>query len=165
VLGVQFDEHLNWGKHIESIASKISSGIGAIKKAKEFVDRNTLVLIYNALIQPHLDYCCEVWDVIGKTLSDRLQKLQNKAARIIMNFKNESGQSLLARNSLGWITLKERRAQMKARLMYKSINKLAPQRLGNFFQNSNTMYDYDLRGSSTTIFARNYGTKKTPIPI
>jgi hypothetical protein len=36
VLGVQIDEHLNWGKHIESIASKISSGIGAIKKAKEF---------------------------------------------------------------------------------------------------------------------------------
>jgi hypothetical protein len=59
-----------------------------------------LVLIYNALIQPHLDYCCEVWDVIGKTLSDRLQKLQNRAAGIIMNFKNVSGQSLLARNSL-----------------------------------------------------------------
>ena len=149
VLGVQIDEHLNWGKHIESTASKISSGIGAIKKSKEFVDRNTLVLIYNALIQPHLDYCCEVWDVIGKTLSDRLQKLQNRAARIIVNFKNESGQPLLARNSLGWITLEERRAQMKARLMYKSINKLAPQRLSNFFQNSNTMYDYDLRGSST----------------
>ena len=43
----------------------------------------------------------------------------------------------------------ERRAQMKARLMYISINKLAPQRLSNFFQNSNTVYDYNLRGSST----------------
>ena len=149
VRGVQIDEHLNWGKHIESIASKISSGIGAIKKAKEFVDRNTLVFLYNALIQPHLDYCCEVWDVIGKTLSDRLQKLQNRAARIIVNFKNESGQSLLTRNSLGWITLEERTAQMKARLVYKSINKLAPHRLSNFFQNSNTMYDYDLTRSST----------------
>ena len=46
VFGVQIDEHLNWGKHIESIASKISSAIGA----KEFVDRNTLVLIYNEII-------------------------------------------------------------------------------------------------------------------
>ena len=88
---------------------------------------------------------------IGLFDSLRLQKLQNRAARIIMNFKNESGQSLLARNSLGWITLEERRAQMKARLVYKSINKLAPQRLSNFFQNSNTMYDYDLRGSSTRL--------------
>jgi hypothetical protein len=45
VLRVQIDEHLNWRKHIEYITSKILSGIGAIKKAKEFVDRNTLVLI------------------------------------------------------------------------------------------------------------------------
>ena len=151
VLGVQIDEHLDWTKHIESIAGKISSGIGAIKKAKEFVDRNTLVLIYNALVQPHFDYCCEVWDVLGKTLSDRLQKLQDRAARIIMNFKNESRQSLLARNSLGWINLEERRVHIKAKLMYKSINNLAPERLSNLFQNSNTIYDYDLRGSSTRL--------------
>ena len=151
VLGVQIDEHLAWTKHIEFIAGKISSGIGAIKKAKEFVDRNTLVLIYNALVQPHFDYCCEVWDVLGKTLSDRLQKLQDRAARIIMNFKNESGQSLLARNSLGWTNLEERRVHIKAKLMYKSINNLAPERLSNLFQNSNTIYDYDLRGSSTRL--------------
>ena len=61
--------------------------------------------------------------MLGKTLSDRLQKLQNRAARIIMNFKNESGQPLLPRNSLGWINLEERRAQIKAKFMYKSINK------------------------------------------
>jgi hypothetical protein len=69
-----------------------------------------------------------------------------------MNFKDESGQSLLACNSLGWITLEERRAQMKARLIYKSINKLALQRLSNFFKiEVQLMYDYDLRGSSTRL--------------
>ncbi len=151
MLGVQIDEHLDWSKHIEFIADKISSGIGAIREAKEFVDRNTLVLIYNALVQPQFDYCCEIWDVLGQTLSDRVQKLQNRAARIIMNYKNESGQSLLARNSLGRINLEERSAQMKARLMYKSINNLAPERLSNLFQNSSTTYDYDLRGSSTRL--------------
>ena len=65
-----------------------SLGIGAIRKLKEFVDRNTLVLVYNALIQPHFDYCCEVWDTIGKVQAERLQKFQNRAARLIMNFKN-----------------------------------------------------------------------------
>ena len=68
-----------------------------------------------------------------------------------MNFKNESGQSLLARNSLGWIKLEERRAHIKAKFMCKSINNLAPERLSNLFQNSNTIYDYDLRGSSTRL--------------
>ena len=69
MLGVEIDEHLNWEKHIECIASKVSSGIGALKKLKEFVNRDTLVLVYNALIQPHFDYCCEVWDELGKGLS------------------------------------------------------------------------------------------------
>ena len=33
VLGVEIDENLNWEKHIEYIASsKVSSGIGALKK-------------------------------------------------------------------------------------------------------------------------------------
>ena len=89
-----FSHRLPWlkcivksGIHFSHRPRKISSGIGAIKKAKEFVDRNTLVLIYKALIQPHLDNSCEVWDVIGKRISDRLQKLQNRAARIIMIFQ------------------------------------------------------------------------------
>jgi hypothetical protein len=86
VLGVQIDQHLNWENHVELIASKISSGIGAIRKLKEFVNRDTLVSVYNSLIQPHFDYCCEVWDTLGQGLSDRLQKLQNRAARLIMNF-------------------------------------------------------------------------------
>ena len=60
VLGVEIDENLNWEKHIEYIASKVSSGIGELKKLKEFVDRDTLVLVCNVLIQPHFDYCCEV---------------------------------------------------------------------------------------------------------
>ena len=151
VLGVQIDENLNWKKHIEFIASKISSGIGAIRKLKEFVDRNTLVLVYNALIQPHFDYCCEVWDTIGKVQAERLQKFQNRAARLIMNFKNEHGMSISARNSLDWISLEERRVQMKARLMYKRVNKLAPHRLCDIFQKTNTVSDYNLRGSSTSL--------------
>jgi hypothetical protein len=86
VLGVEID-NLNWEKHIEYMASKVSSGIGALKKLKEFVDRDTLVLVYNALIQPHFDYCCEVWDELGKGLGERLQKFQNRAARL-MNFEH-----------------------------------------------------------------------------
>jgi hypothetical protein len=77
--------------------------------------------VYNALIQPHFDYCCEVRDEFGKGLGERLQKLQNRAARLIMNFKNES---ILARTALGWTSLEERRALMKAKLMYKTVNQL-----------------------------------------
>ena len=152
MLGVEIDEHLNGEKNIECIVSKVSSGIGALKKLKEFVNRDTLVLVYNALIQPHFDYCCEVWDELGKGLSERLQKLENRAARLIMNFKNEHGQSILARTALGWTSLEERRSLMKAKLMYKTVNQLAPQRLCSIFQFSNNVTSYNLRGSSNGLF-------------
>ena len=42
-----------------------------------------------------------------------------------MNFKNEHGQSILGRTSLGWTSLEERRAVMQAKLMYKTVNHLS----------------------------------------
>ena len=112
----------------------MSSEIGALKKLKVFVDQHTLVLVYNAFIEPHFDYCFEVWDEVRKGLSERLQKFQNRAARLIMNFKNEHGQCILARAALGWTSLEERRESMKAKLMCKTVNQLAPRRLCNIFQ-------------------------------
>ena len=41
---------------------------------------------------------------------------------------------------------------MKARIMYKTVNQLAPQRLCDIFQNSNSINEYNLRGSSAKLF-------------
>ena len=108
--------------------------------------------MYNALIQPHLDYCCEVWDELGKGLSERLQKLQNRAARLIMNFRDKHRQSILAHTALGWKSLEDRRSLMKAKLRYKTVNQLASQKLCNIFQFSNNVTSYNLKGSSNGLF-------------
>ena len=89
---------------------------------------------------------------IGKGLSERLQKLQNRATRLITNLKNEHGHSVLARNSLGWELLQKRRVEMKARIMYKTVNKLAPSRLCDLLQNVNKINDYNVRGFSTRVY-------------
>ena len=81
-----------------------------------------------------------------------MQKLQNRAARMIMGLKNEHGQSAIALKSLGWITLGERRAQLKAKLMFKTVNGLAPQRLCDIFKNVDENHNYNLRGSSTNLY-------------
>jgi hypothetical protein len=133
-LGVHIDEFLLWDKHIDKIAKKISSRIGAIRKLKSCVDHNTLMCAYNALILPHLDYCCEIWDTIGATLSDRLKKLQNRAARVITGRKNEHGQSELALDELNRKPLSERRTHFVESLMYKITHELTPKRLTNTFQ-------------------------------
>ena len=84
-LGVYIDKHLTWHDHIDKLCKKVASAIGALKRVRSFItiDAST-IQIYQALIQPHFDYCCTVWDGLGKTLSTKLQKLQNRAMRVII---------------------------------------------------------------------------------
>ena len=51
-------------KHVNEIAKTISSGIGALKRLRPFISEDKAIhpLLYRALIEPHFDYCCPVWD-------------------------------------------------------------------------------------------------------
>ena len=79
-LGVDIDETLSFHTHIEEICKKICSGIGILRRIKPFVPQGSLVTLYKSLIQPYLDYCAPLWDTCGKTLREKLQILQNRAA-------------------------------------------------------------------------------------
>ena len=111
----------------------ISWTIGAIRRLRDFADRETLVSAYNALAQLYFDYCCQVWDSLGDGLVRRLQRLRNRCARVILNCRNETGQSVIAMHVLGRISLAEQRAQNKAKVMLKILHGLAPARLSNIF--------------------------------
>ena len=93
-----------------------------------------------------------MWDSIGITLSDRLQKLQNRAARVIMGRKNIHGQPEIDLNELGWKHLDERRSHFVARLMYKITYDLALKLLTEIFHKPNASLQYNLRGSSTKFY-------------
>ena len=53
------------------LAKKIAAGISALRRVKPFADKETLISIYNVIIRPHFDYCCEVWDVLGITKTEK----------------------------------------------------------------------------------------------
>ena len=82
-LGLTIDAQLSWGKHVEEICKKVSSAIGALKLVRPFISKETAIQIYNALFIPHFDYCSPFWDCLRSYLSDKLQKLQNRAATVI----------------------------------------------------------------------------------
>jgi hypothetical protein len=58
------------------MTKRIASGIGAIKRLRLFVAMETLHVIYQALIQPHFDYCNVVWGNCGKTLSTNFKNFK-----------------------------------------------------------------------------------------
>ena len=40
-LGLTMDENLTWSEHIDNISKKVSSGIGALKRVRSFISRET----------------------------------------------------------------------------------------------------------------------------
>ena len=74
---------------------KIFSGIGALKRVRRFVREDTAEKVYNSLIEPYFNYCSTVWDGIGSRLSSKLQKLQNRASRVIAERSYETPSSNL----------------------------------------------------------------------
>ena len=147
-LGLKIDQHLSWKGNTDEIRKKVSAGISAIRRIKPFVDQETLILIYNAIVRPYFDYCCEVWDVFSEAQSKRLQKLQNRAARIILNVNNDVEHTIALR-TLGWEPLQTERKKAKAKIMYKLLNKMGPKSLTNLFSYKSEKTNYHLRDISS----------------
>ena len=81
-LGLIIDDQLSWSNHIKELCRKIYSAIGALRRIRSLIPQSTEEQIYNALIQPYFDYCAPVWHGLTSYLSEKLQKLQNRAARL-----------------------------------------------------------------------------------
>ena len=106
-LGVHLDNHLMWSEHTDKLCKKIASAIGALKRIRSCISMNTAIQIYQALIQPHFDYG------LGETLSSKLQKLQNRAVRVITRSSYDTNGAVLL-DTLHLDKLSLRRKKFKA---------------------------------------------------
>ena len=124
-LGTYIDENLSWNVHVEKLCKKVASGISALKRVRPFASPNTMQLIYNCLVQPYFDYSSVVWDSCGSTLAEKLQKLQNRAARVL-TFSTYDTNADHSFEILGWKNLASQRKIAKTIMVYKSFMALHP---------------------------------------
>ena len=147
-LGILIDNNMAWHSHIDKLSKKIASGIGAIKRIRPFVLPEILHYIYNALVQPHFDYCSIVWGNCGKMLSERVQKLQNRAARILTSSSYDADARFLLQ--LGWKDLITQHQIQVALMVFKALNDLAPDHSSSMFTERSTS-GYVLRDSTNKL--------------
>ena len=108
---------------------------------------------------PYFDYCSPLWDTCSKGLQDKLQKFQNRAARVIsgVNYETRSSDVL---ESLGWETLDKRRLRNKAVLVYKILHDYSAPNLKLLFNKRNEVQtSYNLRNNCTDLTLPNLKTK------
>ena len=82
-LGITIDNQLSFKTHISNLESKIARSVGVIAKLSYYLPHNTLLTLYYSLVHSHFLYVLPVWVSTRKTYLTKLQRLQNKALRII----------------------------------------------------------------------------------
>ena len=145
-LGVQLDQNLVWDEHARYVCTKVSRALGFLKYAKKPLPQETLSHIYRGIVEPYFRYCSSVRESCGETRLLTLQKLQNRAARIVTNSSYVASADALI-DKLNWPTISEIIKRETATMVYKSLNGLVPMYLSNIFSRNSTRDTIYLRNS------------------
>ena len=86
--------------------------------SKSYLPQGTLKILYNSLIETHFRYGNMVWGNCGETFLTRLQRLQNRAVRIITGSDYDTQAEPLI-EQLGWKTVRELIKKDTSVMMYK----------------------------------------------
>ena len=143
-LGMIVDDCFTWEDHIEYITLKINRGIGINRRVRQLIPEKALLLLYQTLI----DTCFStVWGQCGETLKDKLQALQNRAARSIVKVKYEDADHLQLLLKFGWFSVSNLFPYEMGVFMYKTLNNLAPDSMLEMFEKQAEIHQYSTRSA------------------
>jgi len=77
-LGVRFDSKLSFMDHIHDKVNKAYGILGIIKRNFIHLDINCFVLLYKAMVGPHLEYAKSVWCPYKKGDIEIIEKVQKE---------------------------------------------------------------------------------------
>jgi len=83
-LEVIIDRNLNFAEHVDYIGRKVGTKLGVLQKVGKDMIPHMRCIVYKSVVAPLFEYRASV--LIGKTNLQYLQKLQNKAMRIILKW-------------------------------------------------------------------------------
>ncbi len=124
-LGVILDQQLHFHSHIEHIVDKVTSKLGLLYKTRTLFDQKTALMLYKALITPHFDYGCLLYEVAPEYQLKRMQVIQNAAARLILTARPETPIYQL-HETLHLDTLATRRSKTMVKVTYACLNDKEP---------------------------------------
>ena len=131
-LGVTFDPTLSFDNHILATVSSCMSKLAQINRAKHAFNSGLLVTIINALVFSKLYYCSTVWSSTTACNVQKLQLVQNFAARIISGtYKFEHITPSL--KNLRWLPVKKQLYLRDAVFAFKCMTGCAPTYLTSQF--------------------------------
>ena len=141
---MMIDETLTWHSHVDLITKKVNKGFHVLRRLHDFADLKTLDMVYKTLIEPHFDYCSQIWGCLGVTMQNKLQCLQNRAVRIITKcgYDYRSADIL---DDLELANLSTIRNNQLCATKYRINNRMVPDYLIDLFTKTNILHGHGTR--------------------
>ena len=138
LVGIKIDNKMAFDEHVTDICTKASQKLHALSRVSYmmvFEQRKTIV---NAFILSQFGYCPLVWMFHSRKLNTRINKLHERALRIVYQDSTTSFEELLIRN--GSFTIHIRNIQSLAIELYKVWYGLSPKIMNFVFPLNNSRY-------------------------
>ena len=111
-LGVIFDSDNSFDNHVAKICRACYYHLRDLRRIRKFISDETAILLANAMVRSHLDYCNSILYGVSKSNIPKLQRVQNALCRIIFRLGKMSHVTPFLKK-LHWLPIQHR---MQARL-------------------------------------------------
>ena len=157
LLGIKFDNKLSFDPHVSDICSKVSKKLHALSRVSHLMSFKHRKKVLNAFILSQFGYCPLVWMFHSRKLNHRINKLHERALRLVYQDSKSSFGDLLTKD--GAYTVHTRNIQTLAIELYKVWQGIAPKIMEKVFPlNSNAKYPGQNDFQSRKVKHVNYGT-------
>jgi len=127
-VGVLLDKNLKLNEHVNKIVSHSYKLLKDLRSVRSFTSTKDIEILVNASITSRLDYCNSLFYKMSKSNLNKLQKVQNASARLVLNRGRRASATALL-NQLHWLPVKSRCIFKILLLMFKYLNNLCPKNI------------------------------------
>ena len=99
---------------------------------------------------PYFPYCCSMWSCWSATEIQHLQRLENRAARVVTNSAYDAHIKPIL-EKLGWKTIQQLICIQTETTTFKSLDYLAPQYLSNLLNKNSSCTSYNFRNTNADV--------------